>query len=527
MSRIYIAYTGGTIGMKKNASGNWEPAPKALTKFINKNSQIRNVCLENKIIPKINEYPELIDSSKVSPENWQQIITDIGNNYDHYDGFVIIHGTDTMAYTSSILSFFFENVNKPIVLTGAQRSVFSDDYSDGIRNILNSFKVASGIGGIREVCLLFDSAIIRGCRATKVSAIQDHAFTSPGSKLLGIIRGREIQTYKQRFVSKPIQKFYSRNLKLNIDSDVFVIKLFPAFNPNILRQLVAIPGIKGVVIEAYGQGNAPDSKEFESALRLLQTNEISVVVTSQPIHGKVTLTYETSAAFRKTGGISGDEMTTESAVAKLYYLFNLDIDYKDIKSYFDKSLRGERSDGKYFPPLLIGHIDETSLNTLLKGDETKPKDKFDWIRNLNSRLTEAISSGLVFEAIYIIHILINDRLNSVCNSLNEKFKDDDTVIKKIHFIILKRDSHLEQVFGVRNWDEKMNYPNDVGLWQPILDWYENSFNFINNSLADPLKVKASNSELNSAELEKIALEGKKIQNSLSSIIRKWKKRLIA
>jgi len=301
MSHIYIAYTGGTIGMKKNAKGNWEPTPNALTKFIKEDPEIKKTCLKYKIITKINEYKELIDSSRVSPENWQCIITDISNNYGKYDGFVVIHGTDTMAYTSSILSFFLENVGKPIILTGSQRSVFFDGNSDGRQNLINAFKVASGIGEIREVCLLFDSAIIRGCRATKISAIQDHAFTSPGSKLLGTIRGGKIETFKRRYVSNPTGKFDYRDLKTDINSDVFVIKLFPAFNPDILRQLVAIPGIRGVVIEAYGQGNAPESDEFESALKLLQTNKISVVVISQPIHGKVTLTYETSGTFKRTG----------------------------------------------------------------------------------------------------------------------------------------------------------------------------------------------------------------------------------
>jgi len=346
-----------------------------------------------------NEYDPLIDSSDILPKNWRQIVTDISKHYNSYDGFLIIHGTDTMAYTSSMLAFALENLGKPVVLTGSQNPIF-DPGTDATINVINALKIAAGEGKIHEVSIVFSNSIIRGCRATKTSAHQDDGFKSPAHILLGQIDGDAIKFNVVKRPWKSGGKFNATKLNFDTKSQVVVIKLFPAFDPDILRffadkDLFYNPSddseetdravlaerlekclesseednnnvgqykekirdlitsltkektemVKGIVIEAYGVGNSPSSDPFKDAIQELVQAGIVVVVTSQVLHAKVALKdYETSNAFVDKGARSGFDMTTEAAVTKLYYLFNKGLNADEVKSQIGSDIRGEVND---------------------------------------------------------------------------------------------------------------------------------------------------------------------------------------
>ncbi len=340
IKKVYIAYTGGTIGMVSATEGHVNKK-KVFTDFINNNELIQDWITANKTQIYINEYIKLIDSSNITPLLWWDILRDIKRQYSKFDGFIIVHGTDTLAYTSSILSFLIEENHKPIVITGAQRPIFQEG-SDGIANMLNSIKIASGQHSINEVCVVFGNSVLRGARVTKVSALNDNAFASPQSSKLANISTNGINPNISLTKSVYSNSFKFSDIRLG-KIQVAVVKIFPGF---IAKQLVEITNarIKGIVIEAYGLGTAPNDEELIHELSNLKELEIPVVIVSQPLHGYVKLSeYESSSVFRSTGAVSGYDMTTEAAVTKLYYLINQQLSYKKIKQLLRKNLRGELS----------------------------------------------------------------------------------------------------------------------------------------------------------------------------------------
>ncbi|WP_025663937.1 asparaginase domain-containing protein [Aquimarina megaterium] len=350
-SNIYVAYTGGTIGMKKRAKG-FTNVKNQFEKFIRGSKEYQVWNNNRNIDITFNEYKKLIDSSDIKPRNWNDILMDIRKNYDDYDGFVIVHGTDTLAYTSSMLSFLIKSLRKPIVLTGSQVSIFEPN-SDAFNNLFNSFELATGRYGVQEVCIVFNNLILKGCRATKVSSIQFDGFMSPRQKSLGRIDNGIINIDKRYLWTSSRNTFRYADIVLD-KIEVVVVKLFPGIDSKFLMSIATDKNVKAIVVEAYGSGNGPASNEFKKALIELQNAEIVVVVLSQPLHGNVVFgSYANSNAFKKFGAISGFDMTTEATVAKLYYLIKQGKSYSDIQSLMGYNMRGEINKRGKLPKIKI------------------------------------------------------------------------------------------------------------------------------------------------------------------------------
>ena len=331
MKNILIIYTGGTIGMTKTKNGY---APKA-GYFKSLLESIKALYKDG--MPKWNLYEmlPLLDSSNMTVNEWNKIGKLIYDKYDEYDGFVILHGTDTMAYTASALSFMLENLSKPVVLTGSQIPLF-ELRSDGADNIITSLLIASD-KRVHEVCLYFGGSLIRGNRSTKYSSDDLIAFQSPNYPHLAEV-GIKINYNTQALIKKTDEK-----LKLHLLNNIpiGVIKVFPGIQFSIFESM--IEKLKGVVIETFGNGNIPSYGEsLLPIIRRAFKNGTVVVVCSQCPKGTVSLgTYETSNALKDAGAISGFDLTTEAAVSKLYYLFSSGYTPDEVKREMEKDLRGE------------------------------------------------------------------------------------------------------------------------------------------------------------------------------------------
>ena len=338
---ILLIYTGGTIGMIKDYETN------ALRAFDFKN-------LYDKI-PELNQlqcnieaisFMEPIDSSNMNTKYWVDIVEIIENNYDTKDGFVVLTGSDTMSYTSSAISFMIENLAKPIIFTGSQLPI-GDLRTDAKENLITAVQIAASIdestneSSIKEVGLYFEYKLYRANRTTKINAEQFEAFTSPNYPPLaesGVhLKFNENVTYPN----------YERNnlrIRKNLETDIVILKLFPGITKNTVKSILNIPNIKGVIIETYGSGNAPTEKWFISLLKKTLQKGVHIVDVTQCIGGSVILGhYETSVQLEKIGLISGKDITTESAVAKLMYLLGEKIPVKNFKTVFETPLRGEMS----------------------------------------------------------------------------------------------------------------------------------------------------------------------------------------
>jgi len=329
--RIYIAYTGGTIGMKPSASG-FVPVEGYLTETI---ANMPDFYHED--MPKffINEYSPLIDSANVSPDVWQTIALDIQKNYDSFDGFIVLHGTDTMSYTASALSFVFENLSKPIIITGSQIPL-SQLRTDARINLLNSLYIAAH-HPINEVCLFFNNQLFRGNRTTKQYADGFDAFVSPNVAPL-LEAGIEIKKFSKlpNIVPKEALKVHSIEVQ-----SIAILHLFPGLNWQVLDNLLKSP-LQALVILTYGVGNAQQDDKLLDTLKRASERGIVIVNCSQCLKGAVNMQgYATGHALSEAGVISGADMTTETVIAKLYYLLSQSLPYKDLVALFQSDLRGE------------------------------------------------------------------------------------------------------------------------------------------------------------------------------------------
>lgn len=330
MKKILVIYTGGTIGMLPTDNG-YAPRPGVFRSALVELPELRHAGLPEWDFM---EMDPILDSSNIAVDEWNKIGSAIAENYARYDGFVVMHGTDTMAYTASALSFMLEDLAKPVVLTGSQIPL-CELRSDGMDNLVTSMLVAAG-GVANEVSLCFGGRLLRGNRAIKCSADGMIAFDSPNCPPVAEA-GISIRYSGTR--PCPSGQFRLQRLK---NVPIGVIKVFPGIQFELFEQIMT-ESLRGIVLETFGAGNIPTGRGallpiIERAFR----NGTVVAVCSQCPQGTVSLgTYETSSALKRVGAVSGFDMTTEAAVAKLYYLFGKGLSRDEIKRMMERDLRGE------------------------------------------------------------------------------------------------------------------------------------------------------------------------------------------
>ena len=333
--KVCILYTGGTIGMVPTDEG-YAPREGYFHLLLDEIAQLR---YEEMPQWDLVEFDPLLDSSDVSVDEWNRFGRAIAIRYKDYDGFVILHGTDTMAYTASALSFMLEGLKKPVVLTGSQIPL-CQVRSDGRDNLINSLLIAAQ-GVVCEVCICFAGKLIRGNRATKTSADDLIAFTSPNYPPLAEV-GIDIR-YNMRALAIPEQPKTFHLQELNPIS-IAVLKLFPGMRFTIFEPLIP-DGLKAVILEAFGSGNIPsrDSHLIESIRRATENGAL-IAVCSQCYQGTARLgAYVASNKLLDFGAVSCHDMTTEATVAKLYYLFSKGLNGDTLRKALEKNLQGEIS----------------------------------------------------------------------------------------------------------------------------------------------------------------------------------------
>lgn len=289
-------------------------------------------------------FDKIIDSSDMHPDVWVKLVEVIKENYDKYTGFVILHGTDTMAYTASALSFMLMNLSKPVILTGSQLPI-GDLRTDGKENLLTSIEIASALENgkpiVQEVCIFFENHLMRGNRTTKVNAENFNAFHScnyPNLVDVGIHIKYEHVYIKKNEGNKPLVTL------TKYDPNVVVLTLFPGIQESTVRAQLSIPGLKGVVLKTFGSGNAPRQEWLLKLLKEATDKGIVIVNVTQCMEGAVDMSrYETGRQLMETGVVSGGDITTESALVKLMILLGNESDIDRVREGMTKSIAGEIS----------------------------------------------------------------------------------------------------------------------------------------------------------------------------------------
>ena len=339
-SRILLIYTGGTIGMGKNPqTGALEP--------LNFSNLVQNTPEFQYLQTEIDvcQFDHPIDSSNMCPERWAELVNMISSRYNDYDGFVIVHGTDTMAYTASALSFLLENLTKPVILTGSQLPI-GQLRTDGKENLVTSIELAAmrneaGVPMVPEVCIYFSGRLLRGNRSTKQNADGFNAFDSfnyPHLCEAGVNFSFNKQLIFQPNFTRPMRAHTAMN------NQVMILSLFPGIEEHLVARMLDIDGLKNIVVRTYGSGNAPQQPWLLDLLRRTTDRGINVVNISQCVTGAVEMArYDTGFHLQDAGVISGYDSTVEAAVTKLMYLQARYNDSDVIRDLMNKSLRGEIS----------------------------------------------------------------------------------------------------------------------------------------------------------------------------------------
>ncbi len=337
--KVYIIYTGGTIGMVRTENG-YAPEKGSMQKQLSEIPELRSGIMPDYTFK---EYDPLLDSANISYEEWIKLARDIEVNYEKYDGFVILHGTDTMAYTASALSFMLEGLNKPVILTGSQIP-FCEIRNDARDNLITAVMIA-GHYYIPEVCLYFGNKLLRGNRSTKVSAFALDAFESPNYPPIGSA-GVDIVVNESRYTG---QKRDELRLFEFSDQQIAILKIFPGIQPEIFENIIT-PNLKGLVVEAFGAGNIPEAGgRLPAVLKKAADNGTVIVVCTQCLRGSAEIgEYEASKGLADAGAVSGFDMTAEAAVTKLYYLLSKGYGHEEIKKLMQTNLRGEMARGAVY-----------------------------------------------------------------------------------------------------------------------------------------------------------------------------------
>lgn len=332
MNKVLVIYTGGTIGMIKTEKG-YAPAYNLLDDMLNKIPELHDEKMPSWDFYQLNEVK---DSSNLEVSDWNTIANIIQDNYLKYDGFVVLHGTDTMSYTASALSFMFENLSKPVVFTGSQIPL-NEIRNDAKDNLITSIIIASECIA-NEVCIYFGGNLIRGNRSTKYSSEGLIAFVSPNYPLLG-----EAAINIHYYSNKTQHSKNAEPLKVQYFDKIpiAVIKVYPGIDFRYYHEILN-KNYKGVIIETFGAGNIPGGSSNILSSIDSEENETIYVICSQCPAGSVVIgQYEASAVLNSIGSVSGKDMTTEAAMAKLYYLLSKGSSQKEVIQSMSKNLRGE------------------------------------------------------------------------------------------------------------------------------------------------------------------------------------------
>ena len=338
ITSVLIIYTGGTIGMVENSkTGSLEPFN--FHHLLDKVPELRQLGFSISTV----QFEPPIDSSEIEPDSWVKLVHIIADNYDLFDGFVVLHGTDTMAYTASALSFMLENLNKPVILTGSQLPI-GMLRTDGKENLITAIEIAAaknpdGTAIVPEVCIFFENHLMRGNRTTKINAENFNAFRSfnyPPLARVGIHIKYEPNLIRKPDLTKPLKPHYL------FDTNVVILTLFPGIQEGIVSALLHVPELKAVVLKTFGSGNAPQKEWFIRELKDATDRGIIIVNITQCASGAVEMErYGTGIQLLQAGVISGYDSTPECAVTKLMFLLGHGLDNKEIRYKMNSCLIGE------------------------------------------------------------------------------------------------------------------------------------------------------------------------------------------